>query len=80
MLDASLDRNGGRFFRFSPQFWLTCTCGLKTRLSSSQLKGEKVFHRGILDHANFLDVEGQRERQPQTNLYDLRDEGARASS
>lgn len=57
------------------QFWSTRICGLKTRLSSSQSKGEKVFHRGILDHANFLDVERQRERQPQTNLYDLRDEG-----
>ena len=64
MLDASLDRDGSRFFRLevacASQFWSARTCGLKTRLSSSQSKGEKVFHRGILDHANFLDVERQR--------------------
>ena len=55
---------GTTVYTCASQIWSTRICGLKTRLFSSQSKGEKVFHRGIPDHANFLDVEGQRERQP----------------
>jgi hypothetical protein len=37
---------------------------MRAHLSSSQSKGEKVFHRGTLDHPGLLDVEMQRQGHP----------------